>query len=306
MNPQPRAYRGEEDLQAMHELLMAGTAAQTPMHYVHPGDVDWWLFYPPLDGELWDGLYVWDDPANPGRLLAWSLIVPGQTFDLVPQPELRATALAGEMVHWAEQKLIEETRRAGKDTISVFWVSEGDDFLNPWLQARGYALASRDVFMRCELDPLPEVACPDGFTVRSCHGLEEVEARARAQYGAFASTAPFDRYVERFARFMRSPAYDPERDVLAAAPDGRIGAFCIIWCDPRNRIGLFEPVGTHPDFQRRGLGKAVMREALQRLQAAGMQHAVLCTGADNLAAIRLYESVGFKVVDRIGFFKKQI
>jgi len=160
--------------------------------------------------------------------------------------------------------------------------------------------------MRCELDQLPDPVCPDGCSVRSCRGLEEVEARARAQYGAFASTAPFDRYVERFARFMRSPAYAPERDVVAAAPDGRIAAFCITWTDPRNRIGLFEPVGTHPDFQRKGLGKAVMCEALQRLKAAGMQHAVLCTGEDNPAAVRLYESVGFRVVDRIGFFKKQI
>lgn len=306
MIPDPRPYRGERDLQAMHALLMAGTAAQTPTHYVHPGDVDWWLFYPPLDGELWDGLYVWDDPAQPGRLLAWALIVPGQTFDVFTQPELRATPLAAEMRLWAEGKLIEETRRIGKDRISVFWVSEGDELLNPWLLGRGYAVASRDVFMRCELEALPDPACPPGFSLRSCRGLEEVEARARSQYGAFASTAPFDRYVDRFTRFMRSPAYVPGRDVVAAAADGRIAAFCITWLDPLNRIGLFEPVGTHPDFQRKGLGKAVMGEALKRLKAAGMQQAVLCTGEDNPAAIRLYESVGFKVVDRIGFFRKQI
>jgi ribosomal protein S18 acetylase RimI-like enzyme len=31
---------------------------------------------------------------------------------------------------------------------------------------------------------------------------------------------------------------------------------------------MFEPVGTHPDFQGQGLGKAVMTEGLRRMQAA--------------------------------------
>ena len=35
-------------------------------------------------------------------------------------------------------------------------------------------------------------------------------------------------------------------------------AACTIWFDQVNGVGLFEPVATHPDFQGRGLGKAVM------------------------------------------------
>jgi ribosomal protein S18 acetylase RimI-like enzyme len=96
---------------------------------------------------------------------------------------------------------------------------------------------------------------------------------------------------------MQSPVYDPELDVVAVAPDGRIGAFCIVWPDPVNKVGLFEPVGTHPDFQRRGLGKAVMSEALRRLRERGMTEACVCTNANHTPAVRLYESVGFRTVD---------
>ena len=59
---------------------------------------------------------------------------------------------------------------------------------------------------------------------------------------------------------MRSPVYCHNLDIVAIAPDGQIGAFCIVWMDPVNKVGLFEPVGTHPDYQRKGLGKAVMVE----------------------------------------------
>jgi mycothiol synthase len=306
MNPSPRPYREERDLDAMRGLLMAGTAAHTNTHYVHPGDIHWWLFYPPLSGDLWDRIYVWDDPHQPDRILGWSLIIPGETFDMYPRPELRGTPQAEAMYLWAEQKLIEETRHANRDSIAMFWVSEHDDFLNPWLTGRGYAIAYRDVFMNRDLAALPEPIRPDGFTVRSCHGVDEVEARARAQHGSFSSTAPFDRYVARFKRFMQSPVYDPDRDVVAASAEGSIGAFCITWLDPVNRSGLFEPVGTHPDFQRKGLGKAVMIEALHRLQRLDMERAIVCTGEENQAAIRLYESVGFKITDRFGFYKKKI
>ena len=56
-------------------------------------------------------------------------------------------------------------------------------------------------------------------------------------------------------------------------------------------------MGTHPDFQRRGLGKAMMLEALRRLKDRGMISAVLCTNVDNTPAIKLYESVGFCTLD---------
>ena len=133
--------------------------------------------------------------------------------------------------------------------------------------------------------------------MRGSRGEKEVTARATAQYNAFTNTAPFDRYVERFRRFMQSPVYDPELDVVAVAPDGQIGSFCIAWPDPVTGEGLFEPVGTHPDFQRRGLGRAVMLEGLYRLRERGMTEACVSTNANNTPAVKLYESVGFHTVD---------
>jgi mycothiol synthase len=69
---------------------------------------------------------------------------------------------------------------------------------------------------------------------------------------------------------------------------------------------LFEPVGTHPDFLRKGLGRAVMLEGLRRLQQSGMRQAIVSTYEDNQAAIKLYESTGFQVVTQLGTYEKEI
>ena len=73
------------------------------------------------------------------------------------------------------------------------------------------------------------------------------------------------------------PVYDGECHLFVRSPEGKGAAVCSIWYDEANGVGLFEPVATHPDFQRRGLGKAVMAEGLRRLKAGGMRHAILGT-----------------------------
>ncbi len=104
----------------------------------------------------------------------------------------------------------------------------------------------------------------------------------------------------------QSPVYDCEHDIIVVAPDGRVAAFCVFWLDPVNKVGLFEPVGTHPDFQRKGMGRALMLESLRRVKAQGMETAIVCADHDNAAAQRLYESVGFRMVNRLRLYAKNV
>lgn len=308
MFSEPRPYQTENDLDAMRDLLRQGRLANNGSYYVHPGDLNWWLFYPPLAHDLWGSIYLWDDPQEEGRILGWALIPPdGWTIDVVLRPDLRGQPLAWEMVHWVARRAWRLAKSAGCEHSGMFWVSEQDMLLRNWLLGQGYELAERYVHMVCHLShPLPAAPLPEGILVRSSQGLAEVRQRARAQYGAFDSSADFERYVARFTRFMQSPVYDPDCDVVAVSPEGQIGAFCIVWPDPLTGVGLFEPVGTHPDFQRKGLGKAVMREALERLRQRGMAQAILTTPQDNLPATQLYQSVGFRIDGYLLCYKKLI
>jgi ribosomal protein S18 acetylase RimI-like enzyme len=136
--------------------------------------------------------------------------------------------------------------------------------------------------------------------------LAEVKPRALAQYRAFESDMTLERYTDRWRRFMRSPVYNPELDVAVVAPDGRIASFCILWEDSASWTGSFEPVGTDPDFQRIGLGRAVMYEGLRRLKASGMKTAWVSTGSEHEPAIALYQATGFEIWHRLGQWTKQI
>jgi ribosomal protein S18 acetylase RimI-like enzyme len=305
---EPRPYHDEHDLAAMHHLLQQGRKAHNGSYYIHQGDLNWWLYYPPLEGDFWDQISLWDDPAQPGRLLGWALLSTAWVgFDVYVQPELRGSPQAQGMYIWAEEKAMRIARASEKPAIKVLWVLHDDDILDSHFRQRGYRRGKGYIHLSRTLEDkllAPQVA--NGFVVRSCKGEVEVIARANAQYGAFQSSAPFERYQERFTRFMRSPVYDSELDIVAVAADERIGAFTIVWTDPLNQVGHFEPVGTHPAFQRQGLGRAIMLEGLHRLQERGMRSAIVSTEEDNLAAIKLYESVGFQIINRLGTYEKDV
>ncbi len=105
---------------------------------------------------------------------------------------------------------------------------------------------------------------------------------------------------------MRSPAYNPHLDIIADAGDGQIGAFCIVWLDHINKVGLFEPVGTIPEFRRKGLGKAVLIEGMQRMREQGIKSAIVTVNEDDPEAIIFYASTGFKVAFKLGIYDKEV
>jgi GNAT superfamily N-acetyltransferase len=128
--------------------------------------------------------------------------------------------------------------------------------------------------------------------------------RSAVMRAAFNSPLPIEHHRQRYLLFMRSPVYERERDLIAIAPDGRAAACCTIWCDDVNKVGLFEPVGTHPEFQGQGIGAALMRFGQTKMRNRGVRTAMVCPNGDNPAAIKLYESVGFCQTNRLLWFSK--
>jgi ribosomal protein S18 acetylase RimI-like enzyme len=177
-----------------------------------------------------------------------------------------------------------------------------------WFEEYGFKLTDEHFlqFQRSLSGPLPAPQLPSGFTLRTSHGGEaDARLRAVASHVAFKSGKPFDEYWLRTLRFMQSPVYVPEHEIFVIAPNGQVAAYCIIWTDELTRVGQFEPVGTHPDFQRKGLGKSLLFEGLRRLKSEGMTEACVCSYHDNVAALRLYESVGFQKHKRLLTYQKK-
>jgi mycothiol synthase len=137
--------------------------------------------------------------------------------------------------------------------------------------------------------------------VRNVRGDEDLEQRAAVANSAFGSNW---HRVETVRVLQRAPTYRQDLDLVVVAPEGTFAAYCVVWFGEANRLGWFEPVGTHPAHRRRGLAKAMMCEGLRRLRALGATVACVGCGTDE-AANRLYESAGFSDFERDYHWRKE-
>jgi mycothiol synthase len=131
---------------------------------------------------------------------------------------------------------------------------------------------------------------PSGFSIRSVAGYHEAALLAEVHNGAFNPKWTPEDYL----KVMQTSGFDIEREMIVIAPGGQFAAFTVYWLDPITKSGLFEPVGCHKDFRQKGLTKALMYAAMQRMKDAGMETALVGYKPDNKAATKLYASVGFK------------
>ena len=152
------------------------------------------------------------------------------------------------------------------------------------------------------LEPL-RVAVAEGYEIRPVSGEEEAWARRTASHAAFESTQEPADHLERYLAFMRSPVYRGDRDLIAVTPDGTVGSFMIWWGDEATGIAQLEPVGTHPDHQRRGLAAAVFDRALADMRAAEMSMVRVETGEKRTGAVAFYRRVGFESFHRLRWWK---
>ena len=296
-----RGYEGMHDLYAMLDLLAEGSEADNGTYYIHRGDLQWWLFYTDVPQEAWQSqIRLWFDRRE--RLIGWALLSLGEyAFDVYVAPHLRGDRLEHEMLAWA----VEQMSVLG--SLQNVWVAEDDDVRIRWLEENGFNPEHEHFiqFKRSLSGPLDGPALPEGFSLRTSRGEEDARLRSVTSHAAFGSGKSFEEYWPRTLRFMQSQVYVPEHEIFVVAPNGEIAAFCIVWTDELTKIGHFEPVGTHPSFQRMGLGKSLLFEGLRRLKSEGMNEADVCTNHDNPAAIRLYESVGFQKAKRLLTYRRK-
>jgi mycothiol synthase len=305
----PKMYRDPMDFERMKDVLISGRQVNNNAHYIHPGDLSWWLYYPPFNENPWQYIYLWGDPGPGDKLVGWALFSPRwRTFDVFVSPEFYASDLEAQLITWSIEKIAYIVRENGGTNIRTMWINENDAWFISLLEQHGFEKDARYMlYMERSLDaPISEITLPPELHLRHVLGEQDLIPRAAVSYAAFGWSAPFEQYVQRYRNFMRSPVYAPERDIIALAPNGHFAAFCLYWLDTTNRIGLFEPVGVHPDFQRRGLGKCVLLEGMQKMRASGMKIAAVCAEHDNPAAQKLYHSLGFRTIRTLNTYQKDI
>ena len=291
-----RPFTGRADLAAIQAPMSASWAGpRRPFVAGTPGDLEWWTCQGGPDADWPSRIRIWE---RDGEVVGWGWFSPPSSLDwfvadsVADDDERR---LRGQILDWVESRARDVRPADATDPLELLaWAGEG------WseeavLVERGWTATSTALSqfvqpLDIELDP-PRV--PDGYVLRHVRGPHDFPARVDAHRAAFA---PSKLTVEKYALLPALPHYRLEHDLVVEAPDGSIAAFAICWFDPIGSVGEFEPVGTHPDHQRRGLGRAIMRAGLRLMRDAGLRDALVFSDRSNTASEALYHSAGFERV----------
>ncbi len=205
--------------------------------------------------------------------------------------------LLDEVLDWFAEQVPNETRQTSARDVDADAIARlqqhgyvRDDPNAPWgmLNIRG-------------LEDIEGHLLPTGYSALTMRELSNtagaLERRVEVHRAAWA---PSKLTIQTYKDAMDTPPYRDDLDFVIETEAGELVASAIGWYDEANRVAEFEPVGTHPDYRNRGLGRALLLFGMQRFRAAGARQAIVgCRGDDNYPIPKkLYRSVGFEELTR--------
>jgi mycothiol synthase len=240
--------------------------------------------------------------------------VEGPSAELAVAPEARR--------HGLGRLILEELIRQSPDGRLRLW-AHGE-------QAGAAELASRMGFVRTRVlwqmrrslyAPLPKPALPPGVELRPFRvGADEqpwLEVNARA-FASLPDQGSWD--IGDLRMRMQEPWFSPDGFLMAWRDDRLLGFH---WTKVHGRalphdghqplhqhqhqhqpIGEVYVVGVDPDARGLGLGRALTLAGLHHLRSLDLSQAMLYVDATNIAAISLYEGLGFVRWDTDVLFRR--
>lgn len=235
-------------------------------------------------------------PERSGTVLGYVHVELGQppSAELVVDPEHRGQGIGTELL----------TRLLREHPDVRVW-AHGDLPAARALAARLDLRPVRDLWLmtrplRGEWSDLPDVALPEGFSVRAFRRGQDEDRWLQVNARAFAHHAEQGRMTETdLAERLAEPWFDPSGFLLVEEDaTGRLAAFHWTKVEPGEAGGTGSGevyvLGVDPDYQGRGLGTATTVLGLRHLRACGLPTVTLYVDGDNAAAIATYHRLGFE------------
>jgi mycothiol synthase len=232
------------------------------------------------DGEQIAG-YAHLDPPEPGRSSA----------ELVVHPAWRR--------HGIGRLLVGQLEGAADGEGLAVWAHGQLPAAARLADVLGYEVGRELWQMRRPLStPIPAAAVPDGLSIRSFRPGQDDESWVELNAAAFAHHPEQGAWTLDDLRLrMAEPWFEPEGFLLLENDAGELAGFH--WTKVHQgdaegpAVGEVYVVGVAPAFQGRGLGRVLTVAGLEHLHRRGLGTAMLYTDADNAAAVRTYQRLGF-------------
>jgi mycothiol synthase len=233
------------------------------------------------DGEQVAGYAYLDTTVEPGRASA----------ELVVHPTWRR--------HGIGRLLVGQLERAADGESLAVWAHGQLAGAAALADVLGYRVGRELWQMRRPLTtPVPPARVPDGLSIRSFRPGADDEAWLAVNAAAFAHHPEQGAWtIDDLRLRMAEPWFDPDGFLLLEDDAGRLAGFH--WTKVHSgdaegpAVGEVYVVGVSPAFQGRGLGRVLTVAGLEHLRSRGLGTAMLYTDADNTAAVRTYQRLGF-------------
>lgn len=287
MNYQARAFNPEHDLVAIQGVMRFVRAREHLGDYPSPDDLYEIVGVP----ENLKTFRVWEDAQ--ARVVAYAFVSTFSNFYFDIAPKVEAASLMGELVSWGVACIKERNALTGKQATVDASCLEDDVKRLELLETNGFRRGELRTlkFERSLAPPVRPSPLPTDFSLRHVRGEEEAEAIVALHRAAFGTD--YMTVGERLA-VMRAPGYDNTLELLAVTQNRTLAGY--LTCTLAGTTGSTDTLAVHPNFQRRGLARALLSAGLAALVERGVKRAALGTSSENSAMIRVAEATGFEVV----------
>jgi mycothiol synthase len=232
--------------------------------------------------------------TDDGTLVGYAQLDAEGTAELVVDPEQRR--------HGHGRALASAVSRAGGLRV---WAHGGHPAARRHAESFGLELSRELRQMRRSLpaETAADAVLPPGVTLRTFVPGQDDAAWLALNAAAFAHHPEQGSWTRRdLSERIAEPWFDPDGFFLAER-DGRLVGFH--WTKTEGGVGEVYVVGVSPDEQGSGLGRALTATGLRYLaEVRGLDTVLLYVDADNPAAVRVYERLGFTVHEVDLMFRK--
>jgi GNAT superfamily N-acetyltransferase len=272
----------ERDLPALLELVGRSRARDDAGAFLHPGGLQWWLRRIGRSG--FEVAVLFDDSQLVGLVLR-------DESDVIVQTDAAHTKDRVDLLAWTETRI----RDSGEPAMFVS-VAQDDGDLRDEVLSRGYEPTENYGFeLTQDLTTEPDAPeLPRGFEVVSLTPAlaDAYVALHRAAWSRPNVPSTYDRRQHDAVTAM--PDFRYELVPIVTASDGALAAYCMSWWDPRSASVEIEPLGTHPDYRRMGLARAIVHEVARRAWKLRARYVLVWGSSANPPARALYLSAGMR------------
>jgi mycothiol synthase len=280
----------EDEAQAVTELIVACDVHELGAPDFELDDLltDWNM--PGFDRVL-DAVVVEDD----GRLVAYAAFIRNDYVDVYVHPEYRNRGLGKQLLDWSERRGRERTP-AGRDVLLGQVVTSTHEGARGLLENHGYESVRTYWRMTMPLEERPPPpAWPEGVVVRTFDQERDTRAVYALVQDAFGDNERHtaESFEEWQAFMIDRDAFEPGLWFIAESKGEIVG--CVL-CPNYEDEGWIRQLAVARDWRRRGLGTALLRQAMSEFSRRGRRELGLVVDSWNrTGAKELYERAGMTV-----------